>query len=198
VKTRINLLAKNLLPAQQRLTLPRTLLAWGGLLLLVIAVSLYQNQQLAGLQTQLIQLEQQHQQRQQTSTRFANQIASLAPSTILLNQKQRLQGKVQFHKQLVGQLQQESSSNYSQVMTALADADHRDIWLEVIQYDGHRLAITGGALAPDSVAEWLTSLGQQPLFSGHSFDKIEVSAFEKRHRFQLNTQMELPQPEVTQ
>ena len=189
MKTRINLLSPALLPVQARLTLPRVLLGWGGMLLLIIALHLFQQYQMTTSQAHLAQLEQQHQQLQQTSETLSSQLASMAPSAILVNQKQRLESELAFQKQLIGQIEFEASRHYSEIMAALAEADHKDIWLTTIQYDGQRIALNGGARTPASVAEWMAALGQQPPFVGHSFDKIELSASGNAHTFQLNSQL---------
>ena len=198
MKTRINLLSSDLLPEQQRLTLQRTVLLWAGCLLLLVAFQLYQQFQRANYQQQLLKLQQQQQDKQVVSTGLSNQLAAMAPSQILLNQKQKLQGELRFHQQLLNQIQQESSGHYSAVLAALADADHPDIWLQAIQYDGQQLALSGATRSPDSVAEWLVALGQQPPFHGHSFDKIELVANDKSHRFQLNSKLTDAEPQSTE
>lgn len=187
MKTRINLLSSAILPEKQYLTLPGVLFGWVAVLSLCLAIHFYQQQQIEGVEQQRAVLEKQLKQREQTSAMFTKQLGAMAPSTILLNQKKQLSSELHFQKRLLVQFKAEESQAFSAVLDGLAEADHADIWLSTIHYDGQQLALSGEARKPHSVAEWMTGLGQQQAFVGLSFDDLVLTTDDIGHHFQLNS-----------
>lgn len=72
-------------------------------------------------------------------------------------------------------------AGFSGALEALARHRRDDVWLERIALaaGGHSLALSGGALRPQAVPEWLAALQGEPAFVGKSFRAFELGAPEE-------------------
>ncbi|RHW76918.1 PilN domain-containing protein [Colwellia sp. RSH04] len=177
-KHTINLLQAELLPEKMFITLPRVVLLWITLLLVMIVwavITQTSNQQLKS--TYSVLQKKNNKQSQQVSL-LEKKIADRAPDrqlqeklatlNLLMRHKQSLHAKLTDTKRtfVVG---------FAKAMEELSQMHHPDIRLQTINISLDDMTFSGVAKKPEAVPAWLAGFENSTLLSGKSFVQFELS-----------------------
>lgn len=179
MKTRINLFSASLLPPKLRLTFARlsvSLLALVGLSLLMAGYHMWSTQivmsQINASQALANGLNSQKQQLEQA-------LAARKPSQALLAQVELMELRILLKRQLKGELLQRSAvvnRGYAQLLTELAQASDRNIWLSGIQVTGQVFEFEGFSLTPESIPQWIDRLKLSQTLKGYGFSSMTLAS----------------------
>lgn len=177
-KYSINLLQAELLPKKVLLTLPRVVMVWCSVLLVMIAwVALtHYNQQ--SLKEKLTLL-------QQENNNYTNQLETFTAQLSARKVDSQLADRLSTIKILMGVKQALHTkltnpnityvAGFATAMDELAQLHHQDIRLQAININNEDMTFSGLALTPEAVPAWLAGFENSVLLSGKSFSHFKLS-----------------------
>ena len=181
-KLNINLLQPELLPEKVLLTLPRVVIIWSLVLIVMIGwvvVANYTQQSLKGKLTSLQQENSQYTNQMNTLTtqltarRVDSKLADkLATIKLIMSNKQALHAKLTDPNETY-------VAGFAAAMDDLAQLHHPDIRLENININNENMTFSGLALTPEAVPAWLAGFENSLLLSGKSFSHFKLSENEQ-------------------
>jgi len=181
-KYSINLLQAELLPEKVLLTLPRVVMVWGIVLVVMAswAVATHFTQQ--SLIKELTALQQENSKQTQQLSTLTAQLAArkvdskladrLATIKLLMSNKQALYAKLTNPNVTY-------VAGFATAMDELAQLHHQDIRLESININTDNMTFSGLALTPEAVPAWLAGFENSVLLSGKSFSRFRLSENEQ-------------------
>jgi len=181
-KFNINLLQPELLPKKVLLTLPRVVMVWCLVLLVMVSWAVETSYTHQSLKTKLTTLQQINNKEtkqletltgQLTARKVDSKLADrLATIKLLMSNKQAL------HEQLTNP-NITYVAGFSTAMNELAQLHHQDIRLETININNDNMTFSGLALTPEAVPAWLAGFENSLLLSGKSFFHFKLSENEQ-------------------
>lgn len=177
-KLTINLLQPELLPKKVLLTLPRVVLVWGLVFVMMLAWVFQTHYAQDSLRTKLSAMQQENEQHTQLQSELSKQLSErkvdkrlsdkLATIKLVMSTKQAL------HEKLTN-ANNTYVAGFAGAMGDLAQLHHRDIRLEVININNDDMTFSGLALTPEAVPAWLAGFENSSLLSGKSFSRFKLS-----------------------
>lgn len=176
----INLLNPALIKQKEYLTLNNMLLALGVAVLLMLAGYGYAQKQLSALIVQRGQVAEELQVVQEQLKQATLQHAPRGPDKALQDQIAQLEQKAKVHEQILEIIGQDSAGRekaFSGLMRAFARQGVEGLWLTGFNFDNSAdtLMISGRALQPELVPQYIARLGTEPAFKGKSFAALSIS-----------------------
>jgi len=181
-KYSINLLQSELLPEKVLLTLPRVVMVWCLVLLVMVgwvAVTNYNQQSLKEKLTIS----------QQQNNKYNNQLESFSAQLATRKVDSQLADRLSTIKVLMGVKQALHAkltnpnityvAGFATAMDELAQLHHQDIRLQAININNEDMTFSGLALTPEAVPAWLAGFENSVLLSGKSFSHFKLSENEK-------------------
>ncbi|WP_168171428.1 PilN domain-containing protein [Lacimicrobium sp. SS2-24] len=121
------------------------------------------------------------------------------PDRRLVQQAENLQKEIRAQAYLLGRLDSQQHSGqgtYAQLLEALAQHHHQDIWLTQITLSQGKLQLEGRTLNAESVPAWLQGLSQSEYFTGTEFGSLKVFRDEDRQLNFVLGAIEVPSPKA--
>jgi Tfp pilus assembly protein PilN len=181
-KYSINLLQPELLPEQVLITLPRVVLLWITVFILMLGWAIVTDVQQQTLQEKHSVLQKEKVKQDDLLTSLTTQITSrkvdrqlvdkLATIKLLMRNKQAL------HERLTN-INKTYTSGFAIAMNELAELHHQDIRLQTININNDNMTFSGVALTPEAVPAWLAGFENSLLLSGKSFSHFKLSENEQ-------------------
>jgi cell division protein FtsB len=175
----INLINPTLIKQKDLLTRPRIIMAYGLLLLFVLAFAAYTWHQVTDLLATKSQLAVALEKRQAELAQLTTARAPRAPNQALVAQLALLESKQNVQTQLLemmnrGQVSQEKS--LASYMRGLAKQTMDGLWLTGFSIDqaNHSVTLRGRTLNADALPDYMHQLGQEPVFSGQLFGGLRI------------------------
>jgi hypothetical protein len=162
----------------------RTLLR--GLTVVVIALAVlhvFQRVQLSGLERQLAEATDQHNEVQQQLTQFAAE-AKRGPSKVLIDEMSRLETQLKAQEALLEGLDSGALGNttgFSRYLTALARQTVSGVWLTGFSANGDGpLAIRGRLLQAELLPSYIRRLNREDALRGHGFAELRLLGHQEK------------------
>jgi Tfp pilus assembly protein PilN len=193
-KYSINLLQPELLPEQVLITLPRVVLLWITVFILMLGWAIVTDVQQQTLQEKHSVLQKEKVKQDDLLTSLTTQITSrkvdrqlvdkLATIKLLMRNKQAL------HERLTN-INKTYTSGFAIAMNELAELHHQDIRLQTININNDNMTFSGVALTPEAVPAWLAGFENSLLLSGKSFSHFKLSENEQHMtKFTVSSKVE--------
>lgn len=156
------------------------LLALGGLLALLVLLTIWAKMDLAGEQAKLSALSQQQQKIQAELDALKIKLSSVQFNQLLESKKDNLTQELRDARLLANLLASEIERPvypYSSYFRALAESVVSGLWVEslAVSQSGRQIKITGYSQLPESVPLLLQALKSNDVFKGKTFEKVEMS-----------------------
>ncbi len=181
-----------------RFPFQQMLLVWGGMLAVLLVVTLLDYVRTQALRGQAERVQVNHDRMAAAVNQLTEQVAKLVLDPVLEKQaaslRETLDGKRRFLAAL--KIQGDTHQNhFSSVLDGLANLDARAIWLTRIQIrsPGPELSLTGMTTDARAVPDYLAMLRNEAVFDGVQFRMLNVERTEERGRylsFSVSTQHE--------
>jgi hypothetical protein len=153
-------------------------------LILAVAVLMlgaysYARQQTGALQVQREQISRQLQEAQQQLVQVSRQFPPRQPSKALQDELAATESRLESHERLLSYLQEDSSAaraGFSDYMRAFAHQGVNGVWLTgfVIDAETRDMTISGNALQPELVPQYIAKLGAEPMLKGRTFAALNM------------------------
>jgi hypothetical protein len=181
-KNSINLLQADMLPEQPLVTLPRVVMLWSVVFLVMLSwayLNDYQATKLAFKQQELLRIKTnqdtllaQLQDKVKENRADAKVIEELAMLKMFLKNKSVLLGELSdpSHTSVAG---------FAASMTELSSMHHKDISLQYVNITHQDLTFSGVARTPDAVPAWLAKFESSKFLSGKSFINFSLNENEQ-------------------
>ena len=162
-----------------------------GLILAVVAILLvlfgfYNYWQAGTVKKEAAELRQQ----QQLASAHVIELEAMNPkpqqSILLQGEIRRLEQKLQVQRRALDyfskQDEQENNGKILASLEGLAQHPHQGVWLRRITllHRGQEVQLTGSALKPESVPEYLQLLGEKTIFGGQVFARLKLNRLSER------------------
>ncbi|MFM5820340.1 PilN domain-containing protein [Aeromonas sanarellii] len=190
MKHHINLYGAEFRPRRLWASLPQMSLVWGGVLLLLLAATLFYGWQQQGLDRELAgvraQLEVQRGEARRLDAELARHQADAGLQQQLADKREELGAKQALMQQL-GSLSLQKSRGYAGVMADLARLRDARLSLQRIEISDGRINLSGVAERSQDVPAWVNRFKQTPTLAGAQFGELTLSRDkEGRLAFQLS------------
>ena len=190
MKHHINLYGAEFRPRRLWASLPQMSLVWGGVLLLLLAATLFYGWQQQGLDRELAgvraQLEVQRGEARRLDAELARHQADAGLQQQLADKREELGAKQALMQQL-GSLSLQKSRGYAGVMADLARLRDARLSLQRIEISDGRINLSGVAERSQDVPAWVNRFKQTPTLAGAQFGDLTLSRDkEGRLAFQLS------------
>ncbi|MGS3139490.1 PilN domain-containing protein [Aeromonas sanarellii] len=190
MKHHINLYGAEFRPRRLWASLPQMSLVWGGVLLLLLAATLFYGWQQQGLDRELAgvraQLEVQRGEARRLDAELARHQADAGLQQQLVDKREELGAKQALMQQL-GSLSLQKSRGYAGVMADLARLRDARLSLQRIEISDGRINLSGVAERSQDVPAWVNRFKQTPTLAGAQFGELTLSRDkEGRLAFQLS------------
>ncbi|MFQ2102169.1 PilN domain-containing protein [Aeromonas sanarellii] len=190
MKHHINLYGTEFRPRRLWASLPQMSLVWGGVLLLLLAATLFYGWQQQGLDRELAgvraQLEVQRGEARRLDAELARHQADAGLQQQLADKREELGAKQALMQQL-GSLSLQKSRGYAGVMADLARLRDARLSLQRIEISDGRINLSGVAERSQDVPAWVNRFKQTPTLAGAQFGELTLSRDkEGRLAFQLS------------
>lgn len=190
MKHHINLYGAEFRPRRLWASLPQMSLVWGGVLLLLLAATLFYGWQQQGLDRELAgvraQLEVQRAEARRLDAELARHQADAGLQQQLADKREELGAKQALMQQL-GSLSLQKSRGYAGVMADLARLRDARLSLQRIEISDGRINLSGVAERSQDVPAWVNRFKQTPTLAGAQFGELTLSRDkEGRLAFQLS------------
>ncbi|QXW31682.1 PilN domain-containing protein [Aeromonas sanarellii] len=190
MKHHINLYGAEFRPRRLWASLPQMSLVWGGVLLLLLAATLFYGWQQQGLDRELAgvraQLEVQRGEARRLDAELARHQADAGLQQQLADKREELGAKQALMQQL-GSLSLQKSRGYAGVMADLARLRDARLSLQRIEISDGRINLSGVAERSQDVPAWVNRFKQTPTLAGAQFGELTLSRDkEGRLTFQLS------------
>lgn len=190
MKHHINLYGPEFRPRRQWASLPQMSLVWGGVLLLLLAATLFYGWQQQGLDRELAgvraQLDVQRAEARRLDAELARHQADAGLQQQLVDKREELGAKQALMQQL-GSLSLQKSRGYAGVMADLARLRDARLSLQRIEISDGRINLSGVAERSQDVPAWVNRFKQTPTLAGAQFGELTLSRDkEGRLAFQLS------------
>ena len=190
MKHHINLYGAEFRPRRLWASLPQMSLVWGGVLLLLLAATLFYGWQQQGLDRELAgvraQLEVQRGEARRLDAELARHQADAGLQRQLADKREELGAKQALMQQL-GSLSLQKSRGYAGVMADLARLRDARLSLQRIEISDGRINLSGVAERSQDVPAWVNRFKQTPTLAGAQFGELTLSRDkEGRLAFQLS------------
>jgi len=177
-KHTINLLQPELLPEKVLLSLPRMIMIWGVVFVVMVAWSMLANNQQQKLIAQQNVLENESISRT-TELDMLTQQLSVHKVNRELTEKLATIKLLMVHKQTLHATLTDSNQTYvvgfAVAMNELAQMHRQDIRLKSIQINNNNMTFSGLALNPEAVPAWLAGFENSLFLSGKMFSHFKLS-----------------------
>ena len=190
MKHHINLYGAEFRPRRLWASLSQMSLVWGGVLLLLLAATLFYGWQQQGLDRELAgvraQLEVQRGEARRLDAELARHQADAGLQQQLVDKREELGAKQALMQQL-GSLSLQKSRGYAGVMADLARLRDARLSLQRIEISEGRINLSGVAERSHDVPAWVNRFKQTPTLAGAQFGELTLSRDkEGRLAFQLS------------
>ncbi|MGU5661304.1 PilN domain-containing protein [Aeromonas sanarellii] len=190
MKHHINLYGAEFRPRRLWASLPQMSLVWGGVLLLLLAATLFYGWQQQGLDRELAgvraQLDVQRAEARRLDAELARHQADAGLQQQLADKREELGAKQALMQQL-GSLSLQKSRGYAGVMADLARLRDARLSLQRIEISDGRINLSGVAERSQDVPAWVNRFKQTPTLAGAQFGELTLSRDkEGRLAFQLS------------
>ncbi|MFR9703598.1 PilN domain-containing protein [Aeromonas sanarellii] len=190
MKHHINLYGAEFRPRRLWASLPQMSLVWGGVLLLLLAATLFYGWQQQGLDRELAgvraQLDVQRAEARRLDAELARHQADAGLQQQLVDKREELGAKQALMQQL-GSLSLQKSRGYAGVMADLARLRDARLSLQRIEISDGRINLSGVAERSQDVPAWVNRFKQTPTLAGAQFGELTLSRDkEGRLAFQLS------------
>lgn len=190
MKHHINLYGAEFRPRRLWASLPQMSLVWGGVLLLLLAATLFYGWQQQGLDRELAgvraQLDVQRGEARRLNAELARHQADAGLQQQLADKREELGAKQALMQQL-GSLSLQKSRGYAGVMADLARLRDARLSLQRIEISDGRINLSGVAERSQDVPAWVNRFKQTPTLAGAQFGELTLSRDkEARLAFQLS------------
>ncbi|MEB6608129.1 PilN domain-containing protein [Aeromonas sanarellii] len=190
MKHHINLYGAEFRPRRLWASLPQMSLVWGGVLLLLLAATLFYGWQQQGLDRELAgvraQLDVQRGEARRLNAELARHQADAGLQQQLADKREELGAKQALMQQL-GSLSLQKSRGYAGVMADLARLRDARLSLQRIEISDGRINLSGVAERSQDVPAWVNRFKQTPTLAGAQFGELTLSRDkEGRLAFQLS------------
>ena len=190
MKHHINLYGAEFRPRRLWASLPQMSLVWGGVLLLLLAATLFYGWQQQGLDRELAgvraQLDVQRGEARRLNAELARHQADAGLQQQLADKREELGAKQALMQQL-GSLSLQKSRGYAGVMADLARLRDARLSLQRIEISDGRINLSGFAERSQDVPAWVNRFKQTPSLAGAQFGELTLSRDkEGRLAFQLS------------
>ena len=190
MKHHINLYGAEFRPRRLWASLPQMSLVWGGVLLLLLAATLFYGWQQQGLDRELAgvraQLDVQRGEARRLNAELARHQADAGLQQQLVDKREELGAKQALMQQL-GSLSLQKSRGYAGVMADLARLRDARLSLQRIEISDGRINLSGVAERSQDVPAWVNRFKQTPTLAGAQFGELTLSRDkEGRLAFQLS------------
>ncbi|MGS3175500.1 PilN domain-containing protein [Aeromonas sanarellii] len=190
MKHHINLYGAEFRPRRLWASLPQMSLVWGGVLLLLLAATLFYGWQQQGLDRELAgvraQLDVQRGEARRLDAELARHQADAGLQQQLADKREELGAKQALMQQL-GSLSLQKSRGYAGVMADLARLRDARLSLQRIEISDGRINLSGVAERSQDVPAWVNRFKQTPTLAGAQFGELTLSRDkEGRLAFQLS------------
>ncbi len=177
-KYHINLLQAELLPEKILLTLPRVVMLWSLVLLLMVAWVIASNYTQRTLTTKLIIVQQENARHSKQLETLTNELNNRKVSSQLVEQldtiKLLMANKQALHAKLTNP-NETYVAGFAMAMKELSQMHRKDIRLQAIHINNEQMTFSGLALTPEAVPAWLAGFENSLLLSGKSFGHFKLS-----------------------
>lgn len=190
MKHHINLYGAEFRPRRLWASLPQMSLVWGGVLLLLLAATLFYGWQQQGLDRELAgvraQLDVQRAEARRLDAELARHQADAGLQQQLADKREELGAKQALMQQL-GSLSLQKSRGYAGVMADLARLRDARLSLQRIEISDGRINLSGFAERSQDVPAWVNRFKQTPTLAGAQFGELTLSRDKQgRLAFQLS------------
>ncbi|MBZ6074117.1 MSHA biogenesis protein MshI [Aeromonas schubertii] len=191
MKNRINLYGPEFRPRRQWASLSQMMLAWGGVLLLLLGVAAYLGWQQSALDARQLALESELGQLRAESARLDAELARRQPSAALSAELTALREQVsgmELMLQQLGVLAPERGQSHALLLRELAGLSASGLALERIRVEGDRITLGGETRSSEEVPAWVARFGETRTLAGKAFPEFLLSRDPKgRLLFQLGS-----------
>lgn len=181
-KYSINLLQPELLPESILLTLPRVVLVWFLVLLVMVGWAVQTSYTQSSLQRKLAIAQEENSKYTTQMNTLTTQLAARKPDRKLTDKlaviKLLMSNKQSLHAKLTNP-NETYVTGFAVAMDDLAQLHHQDIRLESININNNNMTFSGLALSPEAVPAWLAGFENSSLLSGKSFSHFKLSENEQ-------------------
>ena len=178
MKHHINLYGAEFRPRRLWASLPQMSLVWGGVLLLLLAATLFYGWQQQGLDRELAgvraQLDVQRGEARRLNAELARHQADAGLQQQLVDKREELGAKQALMQQL-GSLSLQKSRGYAGVMADLARLRDARLSLQRIEISDGRINLSGVAERSQDVPAWVNRFKQTPTLAGAQFGELTLS-----------------------
>jgi Tfp pilus assembly protein PilN len=171
-KHSINLLQADLLPKQALVTLPRVVMVWSVVCLIMLSWSLINNYQADQLTTQFKELSRIKSNQDNLLVQLEEQIKTNRADPRVIEELAMLKHLLKNKKVLHGELTDPthtSVAGFASAMTELSSMHHKDVSLQHVNITYKDLTFSGLARSPEAVPAWLAKFESSKFLSGKSF-----------------------------
>ncbi|MCK6262257.1 MSHA biogenesis protein MshI [Vibrio sp. ZSDE26] len=189
---RVNLYPAHLKPKKQYFTFKNVAISWLTVASILLALSGFYHYRSGNLQVELTAERQQSKSLSQQTAKLKKELESHTPSPDKVAAVARLKLEIQTHRdslKAIGDYDQSQRQGYSGVMVSLATLGRKDISLEKIQIDSHKLNLHGLARNAEAVPNWVHQFRQELNLVGRTFEKLKIGRNDQNIiTFELMTQ----------
>lgn len=176
----VNLLVPELQPHREHLTLVQLAGLWGGLVVLLLAVSSWEAIVAWHLANQKAEKEEQLAQLSRTNEQLRSSFTT-TPEPDLITEVEELRERFENQSMLVNAVEvyeQASAEGFSRYLEDLAAGRVEGMALSHIEFrdGGNHIVLSGETLAPVNVPLFLKRLSERDSFDGHRFDEFRLEA----------------------
>jgi hypothetical protein len=172
----VNLLNQSLVPRVEPLVAGHMLMLWGGFALILGALTVWHWVSLNDLEAQKREGE-----FRMATLREEAALQPLRSPQEVVQRIEQLRARLQDIEQLLGVLGSRPKKKFSDVLTALSDAQAQGLWLTEILVDqksAPQLSLRGRAEHSEAIPLYLQNLTVQENLAGQTFAKFDVSAIQ--------------------
>ncbi|MDP2560868.1 PilN domain-containing protein [Psychrobium sp. 1_MG-2023] len=196
MKTRINLYLPELRPVKEKLPLSLTVAISAGTLALIIIIALSLFVLMEQKRDEMINKEHELVQAQIHLGQKITELTNATDNTPLLNEIATRKAEITTKKRVLAALSSQFSTSvpYSPLFKAFAELDTDNVWLTKISKTNGLLNIAGSASTSRDIPRWVEQLKLSPIFSGQTFNALEI----ERDEQQVNFVLKNPSPFVAE